>query len=168
MRISILSIGAIASVLALNAYATSSTVTSRDYVDAQDALKQNTIPEAWVNYEENGVGETVVTYTDEAGVLGERGICDAELYDDDNCDNDNLVTLDLLNSTTDNLPGTLVTYKTCVGWNSEIHADSSCILWELAEKRVIGQSCNSDRDCPSGYCCSGNNGVCFNGPGCVM
>ncbi|MBO4700196.1 MAG: hypothetical protein J5620_00410 [Alphaproteobacteria bacterium] len=167
MRISILSIGAIASVLALNAYATSSTVTSRDYVDAQDALKQNTIPEAWVNYEENGVGETVVTYTDEAGVLGERGICDADADGDGDCNDNFLVTRDLLQSAT-NLPETTVTYKTCVEWNSEIHVDSSCILWELAEKRVIGQSCNSARDCPSGYCCSGNNGVCFNGPGCMM
>ncbi len=36
-------IGAIASILALNAYATSSTVTSKDYVDARDALKQDLI-----------------------------------------------------------------------------------------------------------------------------
>ena len=40
MRISILSIGAIASVLTINAYATSSTVTSKDYVDNELAQKQ--------------------------------------------------------------------------------------------------------------------------------
>ena len=47
MRISVLTIGAIASIIAINsvfADTTTSTVTSRDYVDAQDALKQDIIP----------------------------------------------------------------------------------------------------------------------------
>ncbi|MBO4700767.1 MAG: hypothetical protein J5620_03400, partial [Alphaproteobacteria bacterium] len=92
----VLLFGAIASVLTLNAFAetTTSTVTSRNYVDAQDALKQNKIPEAGTNYDEPGV--SVVTYTEDGnGTIGERWICDSELYGDDNCDNNNLVTLDL-------------------------------------------------------------------------
>ena len=154
----------IASVLSINAYAVSATVTSKDYVDT---TRQATIPAARTNYDENGGGVSVVTYTEDAGVLGERWICDAELYGDDDCDNNNLVTLDLLQSATDNLPETTVTYKTCVEWNSSIHTDSSCILWELSEKRVLGQSCSPYRQCPSGYCCGGD-GICFNGPDCML
>ena len=73
MRISILAFGAIASVITINSVlATSSTVTSKDYVDAQDALKQNKIPATGTNA--STPGDTVVTYTSTAGTIGERGI----------------------------------------------------------------------------------------------
>ena len=68
MRISILSIGAIASVLALNAFATTSTVTSRDYVDTQNALKQDLIETDdtyWDGY--FGVTDTLVSNDAEDG-----------------------------------------------------------------------------------------------------
>ena len=88
---------AIASVLSINAYAVSATVTSQDYVDAQDALKQDLIPEAGVNAEENGGGVSVVTYTEDGdGVLGERGICDADAQADGDCEDNNLVTRDFV------------------------------------------------------------------------
>ena len=84
MRISVLTIGAVASMLSINSvFATTSTVTSKDYVDAADALKQDKIPVAETNIETPGV--SVVTYTDTAGVIGERGIYDGGKFgkDDD-------------------------------------------------------------------------------------
>ena len=82
MRISLLTIGAIASILSINSvFATTSTVTSKDYVDAADALKQNKIPATGTNA--NTPGSTVVTYTDTAGAIGERGIWEGFLPDAD-------------------------------------------------------------------------------------
>ena len=155
MRISILSIGAIAFVLTISAFAetTSSTVTSRNYVDAQDALKQNKIPEAGTNYDEPGV--SVVTYTEDGnGTIGERWICDSELYGDDNCDNNNLVTLDLLSEAT-YLPTTTVTTKTCYQYQN-----GDCILWRLVDTGVYGgRSCSSQEDCDWLDCSNNPNGT---------
>ena len=90
-------IGAIASVFTLNAFATSSTVTSKDYVDAQDALKQNKIPVTGTN--SATPGDTVVTYTSTAGTIGERRICSAGLYGDGDCRRNYLMTVDVLDET---------------------------------------------------------------------
>ena len=98
----------IASILSINAYAVSATVTSKDYVDTMDyevfeeldSSKQNKIPEAGVNAEENGGGVSVVTYTEDGdGVLGERGICNAGLYGDGDCLRNYLMTVDVLDET---------------------------------------------------------------------
>lgn len=97
---------AIMSILTLNAHATSATVTSRDYVDAQDALKQDLIPEAGVNAEENGGGESVVTYTDEEGVLGERGICEDST---DNCNQADIATFGLVGDVATNINNNMET-----------------------------------------------------------
>ena len=131
----------IASILSINAFAVSATVTSKDYVDTQDALKQNKIPAAWVNYDENGGGESVVTYTDAAGVLGERGICDTGMSD---CDGNSLVTSDRLHDT---LSTTTVTYKTCYEWSGTPHTDANCILWNLWDKNVYGDQCSTYQEC---------------------
>ena len=166
----VLLFGAIASVLTLNAFAetTTSTVTSRNYVDAQDALKQNKIPEAGTNYDEPGV--SVVTYTEDGnGTIGERWICDAELYGDNDCDNNNLVTLDLLQSAaaTDNLPETTVAYKTCTEWSGTPHTDANCLLWSLGNKTVYGETqCTNNSDCP-GACNICNNGQCIHDEDCL-
>ncbi|MBO4700905.1 MAG: hypothetical protein J5620_04125 [Alphaproteobacteria bacterium] len=168
MRISILSIGTIASVLAFNAYAVSSTVTSQDYVDARDALKQNLI-EATGNIFPVG---SVVETTDEDGEVMQRGICNSIADTFGDCRNDFLVTRDLLESATnnvaDNLPETTVTYKTCY---QEVNGD--CILWNLSDKDVYGaEHCTWSSDCSSG-CPYGGNGACNNGvcdysDGCMM
>ena len=135
--------GVIASILSLNAYGVSATVTSKDYVDTQDALKQNKIPAAWVNYDENGGGESVVTYTDAAGVLGERGICNDP--DEDDCDGGDLVTSERLNNV---LSTTTVTYKTCIEWVANAaHTDANCILWNLGDKSVFGYQCSTSQEC---------------------
>ena len=106
-------IGAIASVITINSVlATTSTVTSRDYVDAQDALKQNKIPATGTNA--STPGDTVVTYTSIAGTIGERGICDADAQADGDCENNNLVTRDFVFDAFDEAltggPGTVPIY----------------------------------------------------------
>ena len=142
----------IASILSINAYAVSATVTSKDYVDT---TRQATIPASGTNSETPG--DTVVTYTDTAGTIGERGICDAGMSD---CDGNSLVTSDRLHDT---LSTTTVTYKTCTEWSGTPHTDENCILWNLTDKYVygscidVGQSCTTDYDCCNENC---SGGVC--------
>ena len=91
----------IASILSINAYAASATVTSKDYVDT---TRQATIPASGTN--SATPGDTVVTYTSTAGTIGERGICDAEAdLAISGCNNGDLVTNDLLNNRMDLLSG---------------------------------------------------------------
>ena len=69
--------GIIAVITMGNAMATGeNTVTSKSYVDARDELKQNKIPVTGTNA--STPGDTVVTYTDTAGTIGERGIFNLE------------------------------------------------------------------------------------------
>ena len=75
MRISVLGIGAIASILSINAYATSSTVTSRDYVDAQDALKQDKI----VGHLQYAM-DSVITDSTNDGVVDKRLVLGSANY----------------------------------------------------------------------------------------
>ncbi len=65
---------AIALILATGAQAVTSTVTSKDYVDTAVATKQAKIPAVGTNA--STPGESVVTYTNTAGTIGERGIFD--------------------------------------------------------------------------------------------
>ena len=136
----------IASILSINAYAVSSTVTSKDYVDT---TRQATIPAFGTNSETPG--ETVVTYTDTAGTIGERFIFDGELprfIDDD--DDIELTTVrgvkSLLESAT-NLPEKTVTYKTCVSWSGTPHTDANCLLWNLSDTNVVMNRCTTNADC---------------------
>ena len=75
----VLLFGAIASVLTLNAYAVSSTVTSQDYVDARDALKQDKLPSknvtTTIDETEMDVPSIVLYPADgeNAGAIGEIG-----------------------------------------------------------------------------------------------
>ena len=128
----------IASVLATGAYATSATVTSRDYVDAQDALKQNKIPVTGTN--SATPGDTVVTYTSTAGTIGERGIYDGSNGYNSRTDANKLVTAAALQ-----IPTTTVTKKSCYQYQ-----DGDCILWILSEQAVLG-GCATDSQCVS-YC----------------
>ena len=66
-------LGAIASVIAINSVFADTIVTSKSYVDT---TRQATIPAAETNIETPGV--SVVTYTDTAGTIGERGIFNPE------------------------------------------------------------------------------------------
>lgn len=184
----ILLFGAIASVFMTGAFATSSTVTSRDYVDAQDALKQDVIPGAGVNLDENGIGETVVTYTNEAGALGERGIFDINNdYDYQNHQIESGHEDDILpaNAYADleswvsniennvsqiptvpdlsNLTLTTVSDETCISWvPNAAQTDENCLLWEVSKKDVYACVINGGTCTTNGECCSGNcnNGLC--------
>ena len=94
-------IGAIASVLTLNAFADPVTVTTQDYVDTADALKQNKIPVTGTN--SATPGDTVVTYTSTAGTIGERGILsDYDNYDS-TTDSNKLVTASILDEVWDSI-----------------------------------------------------------------
>ncbi|MBQ6736490.1 MAG: hypothetical protein IJQ90_03325, partial [Alphaproteobacteria bacterium] len=71
---------AVTSILSAAAFADPVAITTQDYVDTADALKQNKIPVTGTN--SATPGDTVVTYTSTAGTIGERGI----LSDYDNYD----------------------------------------------------------------------------------
>ena len=74
----ILLFAAIASILTLNAFADSKTITTQGYVDAQDALKQDLIDADMMEYEDTGISfPTVVSYDSTDGVTGTKyGILD--------------------------------------------------------------------------------------------
>ena len=97
----------IASVLTTGAFATSSTVTSKDYVDARDALKQNTIPVAGTN--SSTPGSTIVTYTGTAGTIGERGICNDPT---DNCNQADIATYGLVGNAVEYIENNMPTLPT--------------------------------------------------------
>ena len=149
MRISILTIGAVASIITINSVFADTTVTSKQYVDT---TRQATIPRWGTNYGENGRGLSVVTYTDNAGVLGERYICDVEA--DWDCTAYDLVTWDLLKQQANQgMPEKTVTKKTCVAWlDGATQTDANCILWNLSDESVYGK-CETRSDCS---CYDGN------------
>ena len=148
MRISVLTIGAIASILSINSvFATTSTVTSKDYVDAADALKQNKIPATGTNAATPGT--TVVTYTGTAGQIGERGIFNSKTdlrYTSEGYfvrqgnENKLITAADLPRPKEEYIQG-----LEC--------ADENCTLWNVSYRPVfIFDYCNSDSDCS----CSGS------------
>ncbi|MBO4480000.1 MAG: hypothetical protein J5742_00040 [Alphaproteobacteria bacterium] len=137
-------------------------VTSKNYVDTQIGTRQATIPATGTNTEE--AGSTVVTYTDNAGTIGERGICDIESNGDGECEDNYLVTRDLLEDSSSYLPQMAVTTKTCTEWVANAsQTDENCLLWDLSEKIVYGR-CSTSTDCewltPS--CTGGRSGTCHN------
>ena len=165
MRISILAFGAIASVITINSVlATSSTVTSKDYVDAQDALKQNKIPATGTNA--STPGDTVVTYTSTAGTIGERGIFDGTNGYDSSTDADKLVTADVAYRATECVYNSMPNI-----YCTEYDSNNNCLLMGVGEPSYNCDEpwygtvrCTVDADCP-GY--DPNNGchseVCNNG-----
>ena len=134
-------LGAIASVIAINSVFADTIVTSKSYVDT---TRQATIPASGTNA--NTPGETVVTYTDTAGTIGERGILEPGQTVNLQTDANKLVTVAqvgaALQEVANNLPATTVTYKTC--YESQ---NADCILWELTDKIVFGPQCTTSADC---------------------
>ena len=138
----------IASILSTGAFAVSATVTSKDYVDTQDALKQDIIEATLPFFSAGGVVET----TQEDGVVTQRGICNAELDGDGNCFDDFLVTRDLLQEvqdSVDNLPTIETSKLTC-------YDSPDCTLWSVADRTVYG-ACKAygERETNASECCSG-------------
>ena len=179
MRIPILTFGAFASILTINSVMADTTVTSKQYVDT---TRQATIPATGTNAATPGT--TVVTYTNTAGTLGERGIFNPEI--DFNFQNNTiadghegdlldagsifpaLIAMDAdIQGIQNNLVKTTVTYKTCY---QEVNGE--CILWNLTDKTVYGErsSCSTNSDCGSicsargmgcGGTCQNNSCVCY-------
>ena len=176
-------LGAIASVIAINSVFADTIVTSKSYVDT---TRQATIPAAETNIETPGV--SVVTYTDTAGTIGERGIFNPET-DFDGQNNTiapghegDLVTAGIFPDVGqmynqiqeiqnnmpdfDDLPETTVTYRTCTEWlDGAAHTDQNCILWNLSDKNVYGK-CATNNDCSSVDCSWRGDGAwarCNNG-----
>ena len=160
-------LGAIASVIAINSVFADTIVTSKSYVDT---TRQATIPVSGTNA--STPGTTVVTYTNTAGTIGERGICNDP--DEDDCNGGDLVTVDHFmgfaaevdNAVNNiNIPTTITTNKTCVGWlDGQPNTDENCILWQLVEQDVYGRctknsdcNCSNSPDTPYGYC---DHGAC--------
>ncbi len=159
-------IGAIASIIAFNSvFAASSTVTSKDYVDTQDALKQNKIPAAGTNA--STPGETVVTYTTTGnGVIGERGIYDGTQAYNNRFDNNKLVTVDVIQRNNNCIQNAMPGFD-C----EEEDLNGNCLLVHLYEPTYDCDDPFDDRtrcltvaDCTclsgSSYC---DNGYC----GCI-
>ena len=121
---------AIASILSINAYAVSATVTSKDYVDTEVAKKQNTIPAAGTNT--GTAGTAVVTYTNTAGTVGERGIYDGSGTYNSTNDANKLATASALNSAINNLPTIETSKLTC-------YDSPDCTLWTVADQEVYGE-----------------------------
>ena len=169
MRIPILTFGAIASIIAINSVLadTTSTVTSRGYVDAAVATKQNKIDATGANFTNGSVVET--TGTD--GVVTQRGIFNPETDFDfenntiaDGHEGD-LVTADIypvigeIYNNFGNMPQTVTTNRVCTEWVANAaHTDANCLLWNLVDQTVYG-ACTADSDCPrslspcSGFSC---------------
>ena len=167
-------IGASASVLSINAFAetTTSTVTSKNYVDAQDALKQNKIPVTGTNSATPGT--TVVTYTGTAGTIGERGIFNKDTdYDWDNHSVESghegdLVTAGDVMPELDHLSGVYQIDKYCEEYVANAaQTDENCLLWNIGDN-IMGpyNLCQTDSDCDG---CDGCiNGLCKNDGRCDM
>ena len=155
MRIPILTFGAIASILTINSVMadTTSTVTSRGYVDAAVATKQNKIDATGANFTNGSVVET--TGTD--GVVTQRGIFNPETdFDFQNNmitagHEGDLVTADIysvVGEIYNNMPQTVTTNRVCTEWVANAaHTDANCLLWNLVDQTVYG-ACTADSDCP--------------------
>ncbi len=132
MRIPILTFGAIASILTINSVIADTTVTSKNYVDAEVAKKQNTIPVAGTNTANPGT--SVVMYTNTAGTVGERGIYSGGTYTA-GTDANNLVTASALNGAVNNIPTITTSKLTCMD-------SPDCTLWTVADQEVYGEGNN--------------------------
>ena len=153
--------GIISAVIGTAYAAGENTVTSKSYVDTQDALKQNKLHTASATPANNGT--TVVTYTDTEGTPGERGIAtnftafariNAETGDLEEPDADELVTGSWVKGAMESVPTKTTTGLVC--YNSP-----ACTLWTIQSQTVMkARECNLDSDCTG---CSFGLNVCEEG-----
>ena len=124
-------VGSIITIFATNAFAVSSTVTSKDYVDTVVATKQAQIPASGASGV--GSGETVMTYTSTSGTIGERGIYSDTSSYDASADGDKIITASALNSAFTTLPTTETTKLVCAN-------PGTCTLWSITGQTAYGIS----------------------------
>ena len=178
MKISYIAIGAIASVLTINSVmaAGENTVASKSYVDARDDLKQNKIPQTGTN--SSTPGDTVVTYTDTAGTIGERGIyAGASNYTSN--DANSLVTTGVVHNFAAAVESLTINDQELTMVDRNLRpcnaGDTDCDLWTIgsntqsiaaagtfapltaAALKGYNESAKSPTECASGYLQSGEN-----------
>ena len=169
--------GVIASVVTINsAFSVTSTVTSRDYVDAVVATKQPKIPATGTNAATPG--DTVVTYTSTGdGTIGERGIYDGfngsgwhnEYSDND--DSNKLVSAfvveqlaSCLRQMTEYADHDCVERDSngdclLVRWSEENHHSLEECYFRLFKGGGNKKLCRTDNDCSNGQtCCPSSEG----------
>ncbi len=167
-------IGAIASIIAINSVLADTVVTSRNYVDTQDALKQDKITAGTTgnvvtyNGTQNGqaqFSERGIFNYETSGTVNEYGEYNlAQGHENDLIDAQEYVILmnsyeefatgvnDNIIDAINNLPETTTTNKVCTEWVAgQSHTDANCLLWNLTTKTVYGR-CYSDADCNGGIC----------------
>ena len=183
-------LGAIASVIAINSVFADATITTKNYVDT---TRQATIPASGTNA--NTPGETVVTYTDTAGTIGERGIFNpATDFDDVNGEIVSGHEGDLLDAGSimpvlvgmgsmvqnmsndiqeiqynmhdfDDLPETTVTYKTCTEWLDGAAHTDQNCILWNLGNKDVVGGCRSNDEC-NGGCTMCVDGACVIDPNC--
>jgi len=112
------------------------TVSSKAYVDTNVELKQPKIPAANIN--NATIGVSVVTYTGNEGIIGERQIYDGS-SNYTSGDANKLVTASALNGTVTNLPTMETSKLTCAN-------PGTCSLWTIVDQQVYGQNSNNNNN----------------------
>ena len=121
------------------------TVSSKAYVDTNVELKQPKIPAA--NLNNATIGVSVVTYTGNEGIIGERQIYDGS-SNYTSGDANKLVTAAALNGSVTNLPTMETSKLTCAN-------PGTCSLWTIEDQQVYGQNTNNNNNNSN----SGNTGI---------
>ena len=106
------------------------TTTSQPYVEREVNLKQGLIPAAGTN--SANAGSTVVTYTAQSGVIGERALFTGGEYTA-GTDADKLITASALNTAFTTLPETDTTTLQCAN-------PGTCTLWTIVDQTAYGVS----------------------------
>ena len=170
MRISVLTIGAIASILTINSVMADTTVTSKQYVDATVATKQNKIGATGANFTNGSVVETTGT----EGVVTQRGIFNpatdtetgplGDVHVASGHEGDLVTAGDVMNGLTYAIDSAYAFRRHihpidnyCIEYvaNAE-HTDANCLLWVLANQTDAPvQRCQTNADCgnPEGNHC---------------
>jgi len=106
-----------------------STITSKGYVDTQIDTTQVKIPATGTG--NGGIGDTVMTYTNTPGRIGERGIYTGESSYNASSDADKLITASALKGAFDSIPTTDTTTLVCAN-------PGTCDLWTIVDQTAMG------------------------------
>jgi len=112
-----------------------STITSKGYVDTQIDTTQVKIPATGTG--NGGIGNTVMTYTNTPGRIGERGIYTGESSYNASSDADKLITASALKGAFDSIPTTDTTTLVCAN-------PGTCDLWTIVEQTAMGPATGID------------------------
>ena len=108
-----------------------SIITTKGYVDTEIETKQLKIPAAGAP--NVGIGDSVITYTNTDGSLGERGVYTGANDYDATSDSDKLITASALNSAFTTLPALETNRLTCAN-------PGTCNLWAITPQTAYGRA----------------------------